>query len=94
MTNLRWGAENSGAKGVHFGDYFGGFGFEGFALAGVVVFGIFAGAELEVEVAEVLVDGVFALAEVVQASLFDRSGDFGLWPEDVSEAAEHKECGG
>jgi len=76
------------AEGVHFGEDAGGFGFELVALGVVVGLGVFAGAVLEVEVAEVVVYGVAALAEVVEARFFYDCGEAGLWPEDVGEAAE------
>jgi len=75
-----------GGEGVHFGEDCGGFGFEGFALAVVVVFGVFAGFEFEVEVAEVFVDDVAALAEVVEACFLDGRSGLGLGPEDVGSA--------
>jgi hypothetical protein len=81
------------AEGVHFGEDFGGFGFEGVALFGEVVFGVFAGFVLEVEVAEVVVDDFFALAEVVEACFFDYGGQPRLRPEDVGEAEDKQDCG-
>ena len=74
------------AEGVHFGEDFGGFGFQGIALLGEVVVGVFAGFVLEVQVAEIVVDHFFALAEVVEAGLFDDSAELWLRPENVGEA--------
>ena len=78
------------AEGVHFGKDFCGFGLEGVALLGEVVFGVFAGPILEVEVAEIVVDDLFALAKVVETCLFDHGFELRLWPEDVGEAGEQK----
>ena len=82
-----------GAEGVHFGEDAGSFGFEGVALFGVVVRGVFAGAEFEVEVAEIVVDDLLALAEVVEAGLFYNGGELGLRPEDVGEAEDEQKGG-
>ena len=58
------------AEGVHFGKDLGGFGLQRVALLGEVVFGVFAGLVLKVQVAEVVVDDLFALAEVIEAGSF------------------------
>ncbi len=76
------------AQRVHFGQHFGGFGLKRVALLGKVIFRIFAGLVLKVEVAEVVVDDFFALAEVVEACFFDDSGQLRLRPEDIGEAGE------
>src|SRR5665213_500377 len=81
------------AEGFHFGENSGCFGFEGGALRGKVFLGVFAGAVLEVEVAEVVVDDFFALAKVVEARLFDFGGEAGLRPEDVGETGDREEDG-
>ncbi len=94
---LRWRSFAEGwlaAEGLHLAQDGGGLGFEGVALAGVVVFRIFAGAELEVEVAEVVVDDVLALAEVVEARFFYGRGGAGLRPEDEGGAGEEEDGGG
>lgn len=85
-----------GGEGVHFGEDLGGFVFEGVALAVVVVFGEFAGAEFEVKVAEVVVDDVFALAEVVEAGFFADGGEGGaaLGPEDEGAEGDEEEGAG
>ena len=90
------GLERRGdAEGVHLGEDLGGFVFEGVTLAVVVVFGELAGAELEVEVAEVVVDDVFTLAEVVEAGLLvDRDEGVALRPEDVRTGGEQEDDAG
>src|SRR5665213_2670200 len=81
------------AEGFHFGEDGCGFGFEGVALRVEVFLGILAGAVLEVEVAEVVVDDFLALAEIVEARLLDFDGEAGLRPEDISETGDREEDG-
>jgi len=79
------------AEGFHLVEDGGGFGFEGFALEEIVGFGVFAGFEFEVQVAEVFVDDIFALGEVVEAGLFDGGREARLWPEDVREDGDQEQ---
>src|SRR3954468_8551881 len=53
-----------------------------------------AGLVLEVQVAQVLIDDLAALAQVFQARLLRLGNKAALRPEDVGEAAEAEECAG
>ena len=75
-------------EGFHLVDDLGGLVFQGLALLVIVGLGILARLELEVEVAQVFVDGVLALAEVVDAGLVGLHKGVALRPENVGEAGE------
>src|ERR1017187_8877286 len=72
-------------QGFHLGDGRGGLVFQRFALLVVFGLGILAGRVFEVEVAEVLVDCFFALAQVVDAGLVGLHEGVALRPEDVDK---------
>jgi len=61
------------------------------ALAEVVILRIFAGTEFEVEIAEVFVDNIASLAEIVEAGFFCLRSRTPLRPEDVGNAEDEEQ---
>ena len=95
MANGTFGL-GCGGEEVHFGEDVGYFAFQGVALADVVFLRELAGAELEVQVAEAVVEDVFALLEVVETVFLADGGEEGavLRPEDEGTAGEKENDAG
>src|SRR5450631_4192091 len=72
----------------HFGNGCGGFVFERLALLGVVGLGVFACLVLEVKVAEVFVNGLFTLPEVVDTGLVGLDKWISFRPEHEGETGD------
>lgn len=81
------------AKRFDLGKNLSSFGFERIPLRAVVGFRVLAGAVLEVQIAEVLIDHLFALAQIVETRLLGRSDDLSLWPEDVCAKRDEEKNG-
>jgi hypothetical protein len=79
---------------VDFGEQGGGFLFKKSALDLEVFLGIFAGFELEVEVAQVFVKLLLAFVEVVETGFLALGGKDVLGPEGVDKEGEGEGNGG
>ena len=83
---------SSAAKRFHLGKHVRGLGFERVPLPCIVFFGKFAGAVLEVQIAQIVIDHLLALAEVIETIFLGGGGkgETRLRPEDEGGAGEQK----
>lgn len=80
-----------GAQRIHLRENGCGFTFELITLPNEILFRVLAGAKLEIQVTQIVVNDFLTLAKIVQASLFYSMGRASLWPENVGKAAEGEE---